>query len=147
MQVDVVALDRLLELALLVNADMDAGLAARGLTPSRTHLLWVLHQHGPATQRELADALEIAPRSVTGLVDALEDSGHVVRRPHENDRRAVRVHLTPKAVEAMARMEQERDELARALFGPVPRRRLTALVTELEELSARLRRLMEEAGP
>ena len=42
-----------------------------GLTPSRTHLLWELGQHGPVTQRVLAEAFKLTPRAVTGLVDAL----------------------------------------------------------------------------
>ncbi len=40
------------------------------------------------TQRALADALQVTPRNVTGLVDALADSGFVERAPHPTDRRA-----------------------------------------------------------
>ena len=46
------------------------------------------------TQRELSRALRCTPRNVTGLLDALEDSGLVVRRPHPRDRRASLVNLT-----------------------------------------------------
>ena len=90
----VAALDRVLELALLINADMTRGLAARGLTESRTRLVWELLQRGPSTQRELADALHVSPRNVTGLVDALVATGFVSREPHPSDRRATLVRFT-----------------------------------------------------
>ncbi len=40
-------------------------------------------------QRDLARLLDISSPSVTALVDRLERSGHVTRRPHPTDRRAV----------------------------------------------------------
>ena len=90
----VAALDRVLELALLLNADMTRGLSALGLTESRTRVVWHLLQAGPSTQRAIADALEVSPRNVTGLVDGLVRTGFVRREPHPTDRRATLVHLT-----------------------------------------------------
>ena len=86
--------DRLLEIALLFDADLARSFAGTALTTSRTHLLWVLHRVGPSTQRALAKALQVSPRNVTGLVDALEAAGYVERRPHPSDRRALLVTLT-----------------------------------------------------
>lgn len=42
----------------------------------------------------LAELLQIAPRSATELVDALQDKGFVDRRPSDNDRRAIVVALS-----------------------------------------------------
>ena len=69
-------LDKVLHLATLVGADMTRFEHESRLTTSRTHLLWVLGDAGPCTQRSLATALGVSARNVTGLVDGLVGSGH-----------------------------------------------------------------------
>jgi DNA-binding MarR family transcriptional regulator len=115
------ALDRLLEVVVLLNEDMTQALAREGLTVPRAHLLWLLHHHGPSTQRALADALKVTPRNVTGLVDGLVASGHVTREPHPSDRRATLVSLTQRAAVTLAEMDAEHGRLAELLFGDMPR--------------------------
>lgn len=75
-------LDQLLLIVDLMNRDMAVELSARGLTPSRTHVLWELLQHPHATQTQLARAVGVTPRTMTGLIDGLVVSGFVTRRPH-----------------------------------------------------------------
>lgn len=113
-------LDRLLQIADLFQKDMARAFDGTGLTTARVHLLWVLHQAGPSTQQALARLCEVSPRNITGLVDALEGSGHVRRSPHPTDRRAFLVELTPMAAEAMARMRREHAELNTVLLSAVP---------------------------
>ena len=138
----VAALDRVLELALLVNADMRRGLAARGLTESRTRLLWELLQRGPSTQRELADALRVSPRNITGLVDALVDTGFVSRGPHPTDRRATLVQFTRRGADVAGELERDQQEFARALFEGMPQAQLTGFVRGLDAVLDRLRKLV-----
>jgi DNA-binding MarR family transcriptional regulator len=78
---------------------MDAN-AAEGLTYSRLELLGLLRCEGPAMMRELASGLGITARNMTAMVDALEDAGLVVRRPHPTDRRATLIELTTKGEHA-----------------------------------------------
>jgi DNA-binding MarR family transcriptional regulator len=86
----------------------------------RAHLLWELHQRGPATQAALASALRVTPRNVTGLVDGLAESGFLTREPHPSDRRATLVSLTAQGAEVMAEMDRGHKELAERLFGGMP---------------------------
>ena len=139
----VAALDRVLELALLVNADMTRGLAARGLTESRTRLLWVLLQRGPSTQRELADALRVSPRNITGLVDALVDTGFVSRGPHPTDRRATLVQFTQRGADVAGELEHDQQEFARVLFEGMPQAQFTGFVRGLDAVLDRLRKLVD----
>ncbi|MFC7479231.1 MarR family winged helix-turn-helix transcriptional regulator [Luedemannella flava] len=88
------ALDRILELSVLVNADMTQSLARDQLTVSRAHVLWELRHRGPSTQRVLADAMGVSARTITGLVDGLVATGFVTREPHPTDRRATLVTVT-----------------------------------------------------
>jgi DNA-binding MarR family transcriptional regulator len=68
------------------------------------------------TQGALARTLGVTPRNVTGLLDALEDSGHVSRQPHPDDRRAILVSLTDEGRQVTTGLRAGRDELAADLF-------------------------------
>ena len=89
------ALNRILELTVLLGRDMTDSLAREGLTDSRAHLLWQLQQRGPCTQRTLAADLHVTPRTITALVDGLVATGFVTREPHPSDRRGSRTRWPP----------------------------------------------------
>ena len=135
------ALDRILELVVLLNQDMTQSLAERGLTVSRTTLLWVLRRTGPSPQRDLAAALGVTARTVTGLVDGLAAAGLVTREPHPSDRRATLVTLTAAGTDLVTTLEREQQELGQQLFGPMPRARFDGLVAGLDDVLARLHEL------
>jgi DNA-binding MarR family transcriptional regulator len=73
----------------------------------------------PVTAGALADHLHISTASTTKLIDRLERAGHVVRRPHPSDRRAVTVQITEETHrevrKTMGRQHARRFEVARAL--------------------------------
>lgn len=53
-----------------------------GITPAQFRLLrTVAHYDGPPRMADLAQRLDVVPRAVTSLVDALEASGRVRRTP------------------------------------------------------------------
>lgn len=134
-----VALDRVLELVVVLNEDMKRSLAARGLTVSRTHLLWVLAHGDPITQKSLADALRVSPRTITGLVDGLVATGFVTREPHPFDRRAILVTLTDAGKDVMSDFERDHEQLARALFADMDDGDFDGFVAGLDVLLVRLR--------
>ena len=139
-----VALDRVLHLATLVQADLGRFEREQGLTTSRVHLLWVLGQAGPTTQQALARALDVTPRNVTGLVDGLVATGHVTREPHPDDRRATLVTPTALGARTIDDLVASHVDLARRLFGDVPADRLATFVEVLEGTTQRFAALMEE---
>jgi DNA-binding MarR family transcriptional regulator len=110
-------------------------------------VLWRVGQPGPTTQRVLADALEVSPRTIAGLVDGLVATGFVTREPHPTDRRATLVSVTDhgaRTVEAMARGPQE---LAQMLFADMPIEQLDCFVEGLVEVLARLQQLKATGVP
>lgn len=133
------ALDQLLQVVVLLNDDMTEALEHLGLTPSRARLVWLLHHGGPTTQRALADALRVTPRNVTGLVDALVNTGFVIRRPHPADRRATLVSLTEHGASVLADMDRDHQELAELLFGGMSGRQFDSFVHGLDHVLRRLR--------
>ncbi|SFT65433.1 DNA-binding transcriptional regulator, MarR family [Geodermatophilus amargosae] len=142
----IAALDRVLEVTVLLGRDMTTSLAAAGLTVARTTLLWRLRAAGPSTQRALADALGVSARNVTGLVDGLAEAGLVTREPHPTDRRATLVTLTPRAEALLTEMAAGRAGLAEQLFGGLPPERLDGLVSALDEVLERLRALVPDGA-
>jgi DNA-binding MarR family transcriptional regulator len=121
-----------------MSADMQRGLADRGLTEARAHLLWELGGAERLTQRQLADALRVTPRNVTALVDALEATGFVHRAAHPIDRRAFVVTLTPKGRRTVSRLQSDMTRLAEFLFGNLPERDLAAFREMLHAIGTRL---------
>ncbi|MDN4615664.1 MarR family transcriptional regulator [Leifsonia sp. F6_8S_P_1B] len=71
------------------------------------------------TAGALAEHLHISTASTTKLLDRLERAGHIVRRPHPTDRRAVTVEITPETHREVRRtmglQHARRFEVARAL--------------------------------
>ncbi|HYP44234.1 MAG TPA: MarR family transcriptional regulator [Propionibacteriaceae bacterium] len=137
--------DRLLEIAFLLQQDMASSFQGTALTPARAHLLWELHRLGPSPQQALATALDVSPRNVTGLVDALEDAGFVERRPHPHDRRATSVTLTARGTETVKGMVRERQQTADRLADALDPGRLPEFRRDLDTVTERLRSLVAGA--
>ena len=137
-------LDSLLALSRVLEADQQRELERRGLTPARTHLLWVLHHGGPATQAHLAEQIGVTPRNVTTLVDALESTGFARRAAHPTDRRAVLVRLTEQGRDAMAAMAAEHERFAADLVAGLDPETIEAAQTAVAHVLARLEHLIAE---
>jgi MarR family transcriptional regulator for hemolysin len=87
-----------------VGAAFNGALAAEGGS-APTWLILNALKHGRWTaQLDLARSLRIESPTLTRHLDNLEQSGFVVRKPSDTDRRAVRVELTPAGEEAYERM-------------------------------------------
>ncbi|MDR6906943.1 DNA-binding MarR family transcriptional regulator [Agromyces sp. 3263] len=143
----ITVLDRLLEIGELFQKDMARAFSGTPLTPARTRVLWDLAHSGPSTQHALAARLEVSPRNITGLVDALEAGGYVTRSPHPTDRRAIIVSLAASAEQLMREMQREHAELTADLLGAVAPADRPALERGIDAIAARLRELVaaEEA--
>jgi len=136
------ALDRILLLTVLVGKDLADGLAQRGLTEARAHMLWELRARGPCSQRALASALHVTPRAITALVDSLAETGFVTREPSPADRRAVLVTFTEQGRAAAQELADSHRVLARRLFADMPAEEFDAFGTGLDHVVTRLRALL-----
>ncbi len=140
------AVSQVLELVVVFNDDLSRGLDDAGLTVSRAALLWELEQRGPCTQRVLAEALDVTPRTVTGLVDGLAETGFVTREAHPTDRRATHVTLTEQGRRTTAAFAEGRARLGEQLFGGMAEDRFAHFCAAVAEVVDRLRAATREAG-
>ena len=77
------------------NFRMETRLSAQlGLGIPDMRVLLFLDATCDATPKDVGAKVEQTSGSITALLDRLENSGHMVRRPHPTDRRRLTLHLT-----------------------------------------------------
>jgi len=133
------------DVARLQRVVQDRLLKPLGLTRSQWGVLIFLSRSDGMTQTVLADALDLTKPAIGGLLERMETSGIIERRPDESDARIRRVHLTsaghgllgqireivaPYGIRAAA--SNNRDEVASAI--QVLRRLRESQLAMLEEV-------------
>ncbi|CAG7642150.1 MarR family winged helix-turn-helix transcriptional regulator [Actinacidiphila bryophytorum] len=141
-----VLVDDLFRTTVRLRTYVDGQLSGHGLSVPRLRLLRALANtpaDEPLRMRDLGEALNVAARTVTSLVDALEREGMVERVRHPTDRRAYLLALTPLGRSTHAKAEEiDRAALARATRGLSGKQR-----TLLLDLLAVLRESVPDAPP
>ncbi|MYX29328.1 MarR family transcriptional regulator [Streptomyces sp. SID8381] len=108
---------------------------ALDITPAQSRLLRTLAHFGePPRMADLAEALEVVPRAVTTLVDALEAGGKVRRVPDPASRRVIRVELTDDGRDALRRLRGARRAAAEEILAPLTAEQREALGGLLDTL-------------
>jgi DNA-binding MarR family transcriptional regulator len=67
-----------------------------GIHPGQISVLVLLYKNEGISLRQIADQLHVKPPTVTVMVQRLEKSGMVYKRPDEKDQRINRIYLTQK---------------------------------------------------
>jgi len=123
-----------------VGAAFNAALAAEGGSAPTWLILNALRDGQWTAQLDLARALGIESPTLTRHLDKLEQSGLVVRRQSEADRRAVRVELTEAGEDAYQRMLATVIAFNRRLQAGVGRDELKQLDVVLDRLAENVSR-------
>ncbi|AOR36709.1 hypothetical protein BFF78_41725 [Streptomyces fodineus] len=90
-----------------------------GLTPAQAEVLDVLADHQPVTLAALGRLLVCEQGSPSRLVDSLVQRDLVSRVPHEQDKRAVLVELTPAGQALAAQLGEATGRLTAAMAEPL----------------------------
>jgi DNA-binding MarR family transcriptional regulator len=109
-------------------------LAPWDITPAHLRALRTLSRHGTMRLSELSEHLQIAPRTTTEVVDALEARDLVRRRADPGDRRATLVEVTEHGADTLAEIRAARGTEAGRVFGrlgPADRAELARILGEL----------------
>lgn len=117
-----------------LRVSFDQSVEQSGLTRAKWTLIATVARNPGATQRLIAEALEVREITAGRLIDRLCGEGYLKRRDSPNDGRAYSVHLTPAAKPLMDTL----DELAKIHEGRI----FAGFETEdLERLDALLDRI------
>jgi DNA-binding MarR family transcriptional regulator len=119
---------------------VNAALARDGISQARFRLLLHLRRSGRKGLHpmDLAAALGVGRATVTGLVDGIEKAGLATRLPCDEDRRSIRVALTPKGNRLIDALAPERLKRVSALMGALSGAEKAELIRLLDKVSANL---------
>jgi DNA-binding MarR family transcriptional regulator len=124
----------------LIRRNFDERTRAIGVTRPQTHVLSILSRYDGINQGGLADLLEVEPITAGRMIDRLQDAELVERRADPGDRRAWKLHLTPRGEQLLDKLRPfalETFEVALEGIGETERAELMAM---LERIRANLSR-------
>ncbi|NGN67104.1 MarR family transcriptional regulator [Streptomyces sp. A7024] len=129
--------DQLLSLTRRLHRAQKRHFEPLGMTPAQSRLLrTVEHYDTPPRMADLAARLEVVPRAVTTLVDALEEHGAVRRAPDPSNRRVIRIELTGEGRAILLKLRAARRAAAEDILKPLTarqREQLGGLLSTLVE--------------
>lgn len=103
-------------LARLLRSNFDREVAEFNVTRSQWSMIAVVARYPGATQRMIAEALNMSEASAGRLIDRLCAEGLLERRDRDDDRRARAVHLTPAAEPLLLKLAQAANKSEEKLF-------------------------------
>ncbi|WP_027368729.1 MarR family winged helix-turn-helix transcriptional regulator [Desulfocurvibacter africanus] len=109
-----------------------------GLTLPQMHTLEILGSFGNLRMKELAQKMGITTGALTVLVDRVERQGLVTRKPHETDRRSIRVELTPEGDRHFQEHHALHTQLTHELVSSLAPSEADALLVILQKLNSHL---------
>jgi MarR family transcriptional regulator for hemolysin len=117
-----------------------------GMTRAQWAVLAKVERNEGQKQAELADAMEMAPISLTRLIDRLCDSGLIERRNDATDRRIKRLYLTEAARPLLVKLAVLRTELIDVALGGQSEAEVQQLVEHLETVKSNIRAALAPAA-
>ncbi len=92
------------------------------ITPDQFSILRWISEGDPQglTQRAITDLMASDPNTITSTLARMEKAGFVQRRPHESDKRALRVRLLPKGRKVFEKARKAASELQHSILTALP---------------------------
>ncbi|WP_372660736.1 MarR family winged helix-turn-helix transcriptional regulator [Amycolatopsis kentuckyensis] len=118
----------------------------RGWSPSRVLLMLAVDEAGTPRMGDLKDRLGVTGRSITSLVDGLEDEGLLERRHDPGDRRSTRLEITAKGHEHLGEIQALHEAHAELTFGILTDAERATLLDVLDRLRDHVAGRLPEPG-
>lgn len=126
------------DVARLLRRSFNRGVQALGLTQTQWRAIAQLSRNEGINQVTLADILEVQPISLARLLDRMQASGLVERRPDPRDRRAVRLYLTAEAEPILAALRKQAADTHNQALGGMAEEGHAQLIEALQILKRNL---------
>ena len=111
------------------------------------NVLTALEAEGPLSMKRLAEVMDVADASATGIVDRMEKRGLVERRHGTVDRRVVLVHATESGAKVFSDLANHRRGVLSRVFAELTDEEMAALLVGMRAIHAARNRLLAAAGP
>jgi MarR family transcriptional regulator, transcriptional regulator for hemolysin len=119
-----------------LRSNFDRGVELKGLTRAKWTLIAAVSRNPGATQRVIAQALEVSEITVGRLIDRLCEEGYLQRCENPTDRRAYRLYVAAGAQPVLDQLEEVAKSHEAEIFAGFDRKDLEKL-DELLEVIAR----------
>jgi DNA-binding MarR family transcriptional regulator len=121
----------------------------RELPRSEVLAVLLLQRRGEMTMSELAEDLQAPLSTATGIGSRLVRRGLVSRERHPDDRRVIRLHLTPKGKALAARLRKHVDALVQRVQAALSEEEIGQLIVLVGKVvrAFRVAAPTEEPGP
>lgn len=113
----------------------------KGLTRAQWAMITAVARNPGATQKMLADALEVREMTAARLVDRLCDEGYLERRGNPRHHRAYCVHLTPRAEPLLGKLDAIAQTHEAATFAGLEKEEIEKLDSILDRIAHNLAEL------
>jgi DNA-binding MarR family transcriptional regulator len=120
---------------------------SRGLTMPQLRLMYLLLLQDCRPVGELAEQMNVRPATVTGLTDRLVRQGLIERQADPEDRRVVRVALTPEGRRVVGEIETASRAYLQAIFDRLGTDVVDSLVELFEQFSDAAEAVQREGEP
>ncbi|MHB8129550.1 MAG: MarR family winged helix-turn-helix transcriptional regulator [Mobilitalea sp.] len=114
-------------------------LGNKNLYPGQPKLLVLIKSHEGITQKELSEKNFVKPSTITGMLNKLEANKLVTRVPDEDDKRMMRIYLTPEGQHLAEQGEKFMMSMTEQLFEGFSDEELRIFVTLAEKLRDNVR--------
>ncbi|MBN2404517.1 MAG: MarR family transcriptional regulator [Coriobacteriia bacterium] len=130
---------------LLQRRFMQKLLADEETHPAQAACLHILAHKDGLSQSELAEKLHVSRPTATTMLQKMEASGVIERRPDQQDQRLIRIYLTQSGKSLVTRLEAVFAQLIRAGVGSMTEKDRTELRRLLDILNQNLTLAIDEA--
>jgi len=117
-----------------------------GISRAQWTVLMRLDRFEGLKQSELAEVLDLAPISLTRLLDRLAENGLIERRPDPNDRRANRLYLTPAARPLLKQLSELGEDMMATVLDKIDEPARAHLLRDLDTIKDSLRAAIARNG-
>lgn len=109
------------------------------ISPGQFHAISALYRQGPLPMSEIAAELKVSKQQLTPLIGKLIDSGMVMRREDEQDRRIILIEVTDKGITAFKNLKLKIKKNIKDKLAILPEEELQ----ELHSLMIRLQEILQ----
>jgi DNA-binding MarR family transcriptional regulator len=99
-------------------------------------LLSLISQNGGASQKDLAEEMDVRPSSMTEMLLRMEQAGLITRKQDEKDQRVMRIFLTGAGEKAAAQSSVTTHDLTTTMFNCLLPEEQTQMLVLVEKISA-----------
>jgi DNA-binding MarR family transcriptional regulator len=123
-------------------------IAHTNVTPDQFTVMRTLFESDPLgiTQKEITTLMSSDPNTIAALLERMETSGWIERKPHEKDRRAHRIRLLPCGKRKYAEVRQIAVALQAEVISALPERQREEFLHNLNAIADACRTAADQSS-